>query len=261
LKSRASPADRAPAIVTTAASGDPTEAREIAEKFGLRAQERANRTLYQLLRDANGAPVLVLARRRADLYEAGRVFRATAGMAFLRVLRAQKGEPDPLATWLRAGDEVLDATLGLGGDALVAAQITGARLVALERDGLLGAFSQATLRRLPGHGGEPARRIELRHADHREFLQRQPGNSFDVVLLDPMFRRAGDAGPLFELLRAHADHAPLEAATLREARRVARRGVLVKDAAQGEELQRLGLTSQRTRRSAAIAFGWAPAGT
>ena len=32
--------------------------------------------------------------------------------------------------------------------------------------------------------------------------------------------------------------------------------VLVKDAARGQELQRLGLVPQITRRSAAIAFGW-----
>jgi hypothetical protein len=35
--------------------------------------------------------------------------------------------------------------------------------------------------------------------------------------------------------------------------------VLVKDAARGGELQRLGLVPLLSRRSAAIAFGWAPA--
>ncbi len=74
-----------------------------------------------------------------------------------------------------------------------------------------------------------------------------------------MFRRAGESGPLFDLLRAHAEHAPLDAETPRQAQRVARRGVLVKDAARGKELQRLGLTPRPHRRSAAIAFAWAPA--
>jgi hypothetical protein len=74
-----------------------------------------------------------------------------------------------------------------------------------------------------------------------------------------MFRKAGAAGPLFdELLRNHADHAPLQPETLHHARRVARRGVLVKDSARGDELVRLGLTPIGTRRSAAIVFGWAP---
>lgn len=244
-------------IVTTARSGQFAEALELADRFGLRAEGREGRPLADLF--AEGAPVLVLAARRADLYVEGRAFRASAGMAFLRVLRARRGEPDPLvaAAGLRPGDSVLDATLGLGGDALVAAEATGARVLGLEADGLLGAFTQAGLRRLQKHGRDPGRLVEVIRADHREFLRAQPARSFDVVLLDPMFRRAGDAGPSFDLLRAHGEHAPLEPETLRDARRVARRGVLVKDAASGLELGRLGLVPRLTRRSAAIAFGWA----
>jgi tRNA1(Val) A37 N6-methylase TrmN6 len=179
-------------------------------------------------------------------------------MAHLRVLRARKGETDPLvaAAGLKPGDRVLDLTLGLGGDALVAAHATGTIVTALEKDGLLAAFVQAGLRRLQKHGSDPGKRIEIVHADHREWLRHQPDSAFDVVLIDPMFRRAGDAGPSFELLRMHADHTPLDQETLQQARRVAIRGVLVKDAAPGFELHRLGLEPQQTRRSATIAFGW-----
>jgi hypothetical protein len=246
-------------IVTTAPSGDFAEAGELAERFGLRAEKREGRTLAALLGDAGGAPVLVLAARRADLYQGERAFRASAGIAFLRVLRARRGEIDPLvaAAGLRAGDRVLDATLGLGGDALVAAHATGTRVVGLEKHGLVAAFTQAGLRRLQKHGRDPGRLVDVQRADHRDFLRAQPDGSFDVVLLDPMFRRAGDAGPLFDLLRLHAEHDQLDADTLREARRVARRGVLVKDASPGLELGRLGLVPKLTRRSAAIAFGWA----
>jgi 16S rRNA (guanine1516-N2)-methyltransferase len=245
-------------IVTTAPSGDPAEAHELAARFGLRAEPRAGRALSTIL--AGGVPVLVLAARRADLYERGRAFRASAGMAVLRVLRAARGEVDPIVAHagLRPGDTVLDATLGLGADALIAAHATGRRVVGLESDGTIAAFTQATLRRMGGHGREPGRNVEIIYADHRAWLREQPDGSFDVVLLDPMFRRSGEAGPQFDLLRLHAEHALLEPQTLREAQRVARRGVLLKDAARGEELQRLGVVPRVSRRSAAIAFGWAP---
>jgi len=249
------------ALTTTAPSGDPAEARELAERFGLRAEPRGGKSLVQLLADANGAPVLVLAARRADLYGHGRAYRASVGMAYLRVLRAAKGETDPLVAQaeLRPGDSVLDATLGLGGDALVSAHATGARVVGLESHPLVAAFTQAALRRLPKHGLDPGRLVHVIRADHRAWLKHQPTGAFDVVLLDPMFRRAGEAGPLFELLRTYAEHTALAPETLREAQRVARRGVLVKDSARGEELRRLGLAPRPSRRSAAIAFGWAPA--
>jgi 16S rRNA (guanine1516-N2)-methyltransferase len=249
------------AVVTTAPSGDSAEARELADRFGLRAEARAEKTVADMLRESNGAPLLVLGSRRADLHEHGRTYRATVGMAFLRVLRLRKGEADPLVAHaaLRPGDSVLDATLGLGGDALVCAQVTGAPIIGLELDATIAAFAQSALRRLPREARDPAKLIHVIRADHREWLRRQPTGSFDVVLFDPMFRRGGDAAPLFELLRAHADHSPLDSQTLREAQRVARRGVLVKDAARGEELQRLGLVPRPSRRSATIAFGWAPA--
>ncbi|HEX4384346.1 MAG TPA: class I SAM-dependent methyltransferase [Myxococcales bacterium] len=247
------------AIVTTAPSGSPEEADDLARRFGLEARPRQGRPLHEILADASPRPVLVLAEKRADLYDGNLSYRASAGLAFLRLLRTRHGPPDPLvaAADLKPGERVLDATLGLAGDALLAAQATGTTVVGLEQSGLRAAFTQAGLTRLPGHGREPGRLIEVRHEDHRSFLKAQEAGSFDVVLLDPMFRVKGDAGPLFDLLRAHADHEPLTLETLNEARRVAKRGVLIKDHARGAELQRLGLTPRLSRRMAVIAFGWA----
>jgi 16S rRNA (guanine1516-N2)-methyltransferase len=250
------------ALVTTAPSGSPEEAEELARTFGLTAEPRVNRQVAQLLEAARGAPVLVVGSRHAELYDAGRVVRATTGMGYLRLVRARGGVRDPLAKAadLRAGDRVLDATLGLAQDALVAAEVTKEPVEGFEASPVLAAFVVAALRRLPGPAArEAAARINIRCADHRTGLRELPSRSFDVVLLDPMFRTAADANPLFDLLRRHGEHAPLEGATLREAQRVARRGVLVKDAAPGAELTRLGLVPLPSRRTARLVFGWAAA--
>jgi hypothetical protein len=248
-------------LVTTAPSGSFEEARELAERFGLEAQTRADRVIPELVEAVAGAPVLILSKARADLVHGGRTFRASVGMGFLRLLRARQGETDPLvrAASLRPGDEVLDATLGLAGDALVAAYATEAKVVGLEANAVLAAFVTAGLRRLLVPGRVAAARIEVRCADHRAALREMPDRSVDVVLFDPMFRRAGESGALFELVRTLADHAPLAPETLREAQRVARRGVLVKDAPPGHELARLGLVPLPSRRSPRIVFGWAGA--
>jgi 16S rRNA (guanine1516-N2)-methyltransferase len=246
-------------LVTTAPSGTFEDARELAERFGLEAQPRADRVIPELVDAAGGAPVLVLGKARADLVYRGRTFRASVGMGFLRLVRARRGELDPLvrAAGLVSGDEVLDATLGLAGDALIAAHATGTRVIGLEASPVLAAFVTAGLRRLLVPGRVVAERIEVRCADHRAALREMPSRSVDVVLFDPMFRSAGEAGPLFDLVRAFAEQAPLDPASLREARRVARRGVLIKDAPPGAELARLGLEPLPSRRSARIVFGWA----
>jgi len=251
-------------LVTTAPSGSFDEAGELAQRFGLEAQPRADRAIPELVEAAEGAPILILSKAQADLVHRGRVFRASFGMGFLRLVRARRGEVDPLvrAAALRAGDVVLDATLGLAGDALIAAHATRAQVMGLEASPVLAAFVSAGLRRIlvPGFPGRVAAElIDVRCADHRQALREMPDGSVDVVLFDPMFRSAGESGALFELVRTLAEHAPLATETLREAQRVARRGVLVKDAPPGNELARLGLRPLPSRRSPRIVFGWAAA--
>jgi hypothetical protein len=248
-------------LITTAPSGSFEEAQDLATRFGLTAAERRGRTIPEMVSVGENAPVLILGQARADLVCRGRTYRASVGMAFLRLVRAQKGSADPLvkAAGLRPGDRVLDATLGLGGDALVAAHATGAPVVGLEASPVLAAFVTAALRRIQAPGRAAAALVEVRSADHRIVLKEMPARSVDVVLFDPMFRSAAEAGPLFELVRQLGDPAPLTGETMREARRVARRGVLVKDAPPGVELASLGIKPLPARRSPRIVFGWADA--
>src|SRR3954462_5559560 len=175
------------ALVTTAPRGSLEEADELTRRFGLTAEPRADRLVPELLEAAQGAPVLVLGSRRADLFDGGRAFRASIGMGYLRFVRMRVGEGDPLITAakLRPGDRVLDGTLGLAQDALVAAEATGSAVVGLEASPVLAAFVVAALRRLPGPARQAAARIEVRCADHRGALRELPSRSFDVVLLDP----------------------------------------------------------------------------
>ncbi len=95
-----------------------------------------------------------------------------------------------------------------------------------------------------------ARRIEVRCLEHGALLSALPDRCFDVVVFDPMFRRARAQAPAFDVVRRFADPRPLEAAVLEQARRVARRWVVVKDGAPGWDLARLGLTPLPSKRGA-----------
>ena len=129
------------------------------------------------------------------------------------------------AMGLRDGETVLDATLGLGHDALVLAS-AGARVLAWERLAPVLVFTAC------GLATEPrgvARRITFRHVDHTAGLPAFPSNGVDHVFLDPMFPTAL-AGPSASLapLRACAESGRPTPDLLAHARRVARRRVVLR---------------------------------
>jgi 16S rRNA (guanine1516-N2)-methyltransferase len=233
--------------VTTALGSSPEErvrGRAAAARHGLPFLTRSKGALATLAREA-GADALLVLGRHASLFFGGVEHRWHPGMGALRAKRLASGESstrDPFleAAGLRSGDAILDCTLGLGADALVAATAVGlaGRIVGLEAAPLLAAWVEEGLRRLPGAA---AGRIEVRAAEHGAFLAACSERSFDVVVFDPMFRHARAQAPAFELVRRLAERRPLSPEALARARRVARRWVVVKDSAPGWDLARLGL--------------------
>jgi 16S rRNA (guanine1516-N2)-methyltransferase len=239
------------------------EARAAAARHGLPYAPRGGRGLDATLGAARADAALVLSRTAAILVApGGEARRWSSGMGALRAKRLRAfaapggagpaaADRDPFleAAALREGDAVLDCTLGLGADALVAATAVGGngRVVGVEGSPILAAWVAEGLRRLPD---EAAARIEVRAGDHAAILDALPERSFDVVVFDPMFRHARSEPGGFDLVRRLADARPLSAPTLARARRVARRCVIVKDGAPGWDLVRLGLVPLPSSRGA-----------
>jgi len=257
--------------VTTPLRPSPAEeaaARAAAERHRLPYAPRGRRAAAEVAREAGADALLVLSPRASVLAVEGEERRWSAGMGALRAKRLRRGDADveptardPFldAAGLRDGDLVLDCTVGLGADALVAAEAVGprGRVVGIEASPALAAWVAEGLRRLPD---EAARRIEIRSGGHAEVLADLPDRSFDVVLFDPMFRHARSEPPGFDLVRRLADPRPLSPDALARARRVARRWVLVKDGAPGWDLARLGLVPLPSARGAHRYYARVPAG-
>ncbi len=152
-----------------------------------------------------------------------------AGFALQRCAR---GSQDALVTalQLRPGEVVIDATLGMGHDALVLAN-AGARVLAWER---LAPVLLFTACGLALEAPRAARRIRFRRTDHAPVLRASPPQSVDHVFLDPMFptRLAGPSANLAPL-RAIARGGRPAPELVADARRVARRSVVLR-LAQGE---------------------------
>lgn len=126
---------------------------------------------------------------------------------------------------------VLDGTLGLASDALHVATALDVDVHGSEGSVVMHALLEEGLPRL---ASDPlttaARRITLPpHAtDTLTLLRTLPDDSVDVVMLDPMMRRPLKSAPTFDLVRFYAVATPASPALLLEARRVARRRVVLK---------------------------------
>lgn len=173
------------------------------------------------------------------------------GIGVVRMRNVGSGNSDNMveACGLRAGDSFLDATAGQLSDALVAAHVVGpeGRVMAIEASPLLHAVSSGRpVQTADAKVDELLSRIDVMLGEHTEVLRGRPDNSADVVYFDPMFRKPQKSASSFDVLRGLAHHAPLTEEAVVEARRVARRRVVVMDASGGAELERLGLTVVHT---------------
>lgn len=222
-------------------------ARQAAEKWRLPFIARKRKAPIGPLLGREADAFLVFGIEGLTLRDRDGALRFTPGMARLRVKRLDAGIQEDVLVRIagfRAGESVLDCTLGLGADALVAARAVGpsGRVVGLEKSLALYALVSDGLEHY--QAGHQCCRIEPLHADGESYLLAQSDGSFDHVLFDPMFERPRRSAPSFEILRRFADYSPLTVSTLRQAARVARRTVVVKAARHWNGFARLGLSAE-----------------
>lgn len=236
---------------------DEARARAIAAEYGLPFVERQDKEPLEphLLRFEG---IFVWERTGLTLWSREGKVRWSEGVAHLRLERLDAGEGGDdhflRHSELREGDALLDCTLGLAQDALVAARIVGSkgRVVGVEKSRALYVL---TTEGLATHDVGPlSARIETVNADAAELLAAQPAKSFDVVSFDPMHERPGRSQPSFEGLRAWADYSELNAQMLEQARRVARRRVVVKGSRYSRDLKKLGLVAQPVARASSTVW-------
>lgn len=194
-------------------------------------------------------------------------------MALLRLMNLYRGLPDRYleATALQKGDVLLDATLGLGTDALVGAWAVGkvGKVVAIERSPYLAAIVKDGLlheiqvprvknpekRRAWAELKQAAVNIEVHFDDHFRFMQNLPSSGVDVVYFDPMFRRTQDKSSSIKPLHLWGNPEKLSPDAVREACRVARKRVVLKERKESTEFVRLGFEIMPGGRYSTVDYG------
>lgn len=226
-------------IITTAGRPDETSkrlAQHAASLLHYELVERKKRSVAKM-QQTYQANVIVAGKERYEYFAYGESepFFFHPNSAAFRIKRLAKGEHEPLvdACELNKGDSFLDCTLGIGSDSLVAAFVVGGsgKVVGVEANANV-AFIVKEGMRTYNYEELPLtscmRSVQVEHANALEFLKSQPTHSFDVVYMDPMFEQIIEESSNFEALRAAGNHDALTFEWVEEAKRVARRKVVLK---------------------------------
>ncbi len=232
-------------LVTTGRRSTPEEMRRagaLAKEHGLIYTPRREGRLDHL--GGEGRPILVVAGDGLTLYFGDQTFRYHPGMGVNRIRVMRQGRPDWMieAMGLGPGDHLLDATLGIGSDLLVGSFVVGptGRVLGLESEPLLALVVREGMAEYEHKSHvvtEALRRIEVEAVAHEDYLETAATDSFDVVYFDPMFQDPVLESTHMTPIRLLANPQPLSKPCLEEARRVARRSVVVKDRRDGPYAQ------------------------
>ncbi len=226
-------------IVTTAGRPD-DESMALAafacQTLGATFEPRKKRSVRKMSQ-AFQANIIVAGKNRYDYYAYGaeEPFFFHPNSAAFRLKRIARGEAEPFleAAQLQLGDTVLDCTLGLAADAMLAAYTVG------EKGRIVGLEANPNVAFIVGQGMQSydttelpltacMRQIEVVQSEAVHYLKTLPANAFDVVYMDPMFEEAIEESNNFEALRRVGEHVTLTDEWVQEAKRVAKKRVVLK---------------------------------
>lgn len=237
-------------------------AKTLAAKWGIKYIYRGRDSIEEIKAREKATNVIVVKEEKLALETTEGEFFFHPNLAKMRLRNIKQGIEDYLlkALNIKEGDCVLDCTLGFGSDAIVESYAVGetGKVVALEKNPLIAAVIGYGLNNSVYGNDElekAMRKIEVINADALEFLQNQADNSFDAVYFDPMFRHPLMESENLRPLRALAEYAPISAEAITEAKRVARKSVVLKENARSLEFERLSFTEFVGGKYSKIRYG------
>lgn len=253
-------------IVTTAEKPDEAmraKAARLADELGVPYRERRGYSVAGMQRHWSEDNLLVVGREQIKLVtRGGDPLFYHPSMALIRLKKLLAGGEDRLlqAAQVRKGDQILDCTAGMCADALVLSYAVGTtgRVVAMESSPILHAVIREGMAMyslgIP-ELDEALRRLQLVRNRYEEHLKMLANDSFDIIYFDPMFERPVHASSALQPLRQHAEQGALSEAALAEAKRVARKRIVLKDHRDSGQFERLGFALASSAAGGTVAYG------
>ncbi len=256
-------------IVTTSLreiAADVLAAERVANELAIPCVNRNRQSMLELMQKYKTTQIIVIENQQPVVTNSASKFFFHRGLSELRILNLLRTGNDPLvkSLTLESGMSVLDCTLGLAADALVAAHIVGAtgKVCGLESSPLVSLITRWGIAALTEDAADcrpelrqAASRVEVITANHTTYLAQLPDGCFDVVYFDPMFRRPKQSSAGIQSLRDYANPQPLDRGALQQALRVARSRVVVKELAGSPEFNRLGIRQFGGGQHSSVQYG------
>ncbi|WP_342387278.1 class I SAM-dependent methyltransferase [Salinicoccus bachuensis] len=253
-------------IVTTGGRTDQQtimHARSLSEKYNFPYINRSKQSICKL-KERYQQDIITVSRKGIAIHPLTQEEPLTfhPNMAMVRAKRMLNGETDPFieTAGIAPGMSVLDCTMGLAADSIIASLATGreGRVTALEADPLLHLLAAEVLQAFTTPNqkiNEAMDRIETINAEHHEFLESQTDDSYDIIYFDPMFSEIIDNANAIRNIHHQTRQSGLRPETITEARRVARRRVVLKDHWKSPKFMELGFI-QLKRKTSLFHYGY-----
>lgn len=184
-------------------------------------------------------------------------------MAFHRIKQIERGQKDSLvsACNLVEGMTFLDCTLGLASDTLVASYAVGpsGQVIATEksfplsvlvREGL-GYYVQTDQPDLK----DIVEKLKIINCDNLEYLKSLPDDAVDVVYFDFMFTKSLETSQGIKVIKPVVSYDLLTPKHVSEARRVARKKVVVKSNYGNESISEFGFEISKVNQKRHFFYG------
>jgi 16S rRNA (guanine1516-N2)-methyltransferase len=237
-------------------------AKSIANQLNLRFVPRNGLSIAAICSTSETDNVLVVTEDQIKwcTKEGGHSFFFHPGLSVVRIKRLLAGDNDIMidTCQLKPGDIFLDCTLGSAADAIVASFTVGeiGQVIGIESEPILAFLIADGLKKVREFPeiDQAAKRIEVVQGNHLDILRSLPAKSIDVVYFDPMFRTGVKQSDSLGILRGYANLSPLNPIAIQEARRVARRLIVMKERKFSGEFVRLGFSLIK-RENTDLAYG------
>lgn len=238
------------------------KAKQLAAHFSVPFADRNDHSVKHLTELNSAEGLLVVSSKRISFIIDGHEFFFHPGLAGLRIKEINIGKTDQMisAMSLKEGLSVLDCTMGLGTDAIVASYVSGAAgsVTGLESSPLISELVKRGLQCYQDGDSEitkAMRRVKVKNINHKEYLTLLKERSYDIIFFDPMFRFPRRLSHGINAARILANHDPVDRETIELAYNAAARRVVMKERRGSAEFARLGFENIIGGRYSPVAYG------